>query len=90
MSPRIVAVVPAFEEAEAIGSVVAEIRAFDAAICSLPGRLGSLMNSCAIGENSTSRGADLPLYFWLRTWSMNLATFSLNFGRPASPANDSL
>ena len=32
MSPRIVAVVPAFEEAEAIGAVVSEIRDFDAGI----------------------------------------------------------
>ena len=32
MSPRIVAVVPAFEEAEAIGAVVSEIRDYDAGI----------------------------------------------------------
>ncbi len=65
-------------------------RAFEAATSALLGRLGSLMNSCAIGENSTSRGADLPLYFCASVCLMKASTFCLNVAKPASPAHDSL
>ena len=66
------------------------LKVYEAATSALLGKLGSSRNSCATGENSTSLGADLPLYDCPSVCLMNAATFSLNFARPASPAHDSL
>lgn len=72
-------------------SAIAFVYSSSRALVSAPsGRFGVLWFSNAIGLNSTSLGADLPLYFWPRVWVMNCSRSALNFGSPASPAHDSL
>ena len=59
--------------------------------CPLPsGRFGDLWSSTAVGPNSTSRGADVPLYFWASVCLTNACKSALNCGNPASPAHASL
>ena len=49
------------------------------------GRSGLCRSSCAIGENSTMRGADLPLYFCASVCVIQSSSCCLNAGSPASP-----
>ncbi len=54
------------------------------------GRFGDLWSSNAMGENSTSAGADLPLYFCRQRVLDEVLEVVLELRSPASPANDSL
>ena len=72
-------------------SPIARVYISSLALFALPsGRLGSPRSSCAIGENTTSRGALLPLYFCAMVWATNSDSFFLNASNPSLPAYDSL
>ncbi len=61
------------------------------ALFSLPsGKFGLCRFSCAMGENNTSRGALVPLYFCRDVSSMNFASSRRKLSSPAAPASDSL
>ena len=67
-------------------SAMALVYSASRALFSLPsGKFGLCRFSCAIGENRTSRGLLLPLYFCFSVSSMNLASSRRKLSKPPRP-----
>ena len=76
--------------AAATSAIAAVYRAMFLLAATPSGRRADLWSSKAIGENSTSFGADVPLYFGAAVAARKASRSARNFGNPAAPAHDSL